>query len=94
MSSILAQMRVERGGWVSQPMSTAVHNAHGAQINFGDLTPYLTYGFEFFVICSFFYSLLEMNYSMIRRNSSVIVIDLLSKESPKGDGSEPRTWDL
>jgi hypothetical protein len=28
----------------SQPMSTAVHNAHGAQINFGDITPYLTYG--------------------------------------------------
>ncbi len=27
----------------SQPMSTAVHNARGAQINFGDLTPYLTY---------------------------------------------------
>jgi hypothetical protein len=25
-------------------MSTAVHNAHGAQIYFGDLTPYLTYG--------------------------------------------------
>jgi hypothetical protein len=29
----------------SQPMSTAVHNAHGAQINFVDLTPYLTYDF-------------------------------------------------
>jgi hypothetical protein len=28
----------------SQPMSTAVHNAHGAQINFGDLTLLLTYG--------------------------------------------------
>jgi hypothetical protein len=27
----------------SQPMSTAVHT--GAQINFGDLTPYLTYGY-------------------------------------------------
>jgi hypothetical protein len=27
----------------SQPMSTAVHNAHGAQINFGDLTLYLAY---------------------------------------------------
>ncbi len=27
----------------SQPMSTAVHNAHGALINSGDLTPYLTY---------------------------------------------------
>jgi hypothetical protein len=26
-----------------QPISIAVHNAHGAQINFGDLTPYLTY---------------------------------------------------
>ncbi len=35
------------GGWRvagSQPMSTAVHITwHGAQINFGDLTPYLTY---------------------------------------------------
>jgi hypothetical protein len=32
-----------RGGGVagSQPMSTAVH-AHGAQINFGDLTLFLT----------------------------------------------------
>jgi hypothetical protein len=29
---------------VSQPMSTAVHNtAHEGQINFGYLTPYLTY---------------------------------------------------
>ncbi len=29
----------------SQPMETAVHITwHGAQINFGDLTPYLTYG--------------------------------------------------
>ncbi len=29
----------------SQPMRTAVHITwHGAQINFGDLTPYLTYG--------------------------------------------------
>jgi hypothetical protein len=27
----------------SQPMRTAVHNARGAQINLGDLTPYLTY---------------------------------------------------
>jgi hypothetical protein len=26
-----------------QPMSIAVHNAHVAQINFGDLKPYLTY---------------------------------------------------
>jgi hypothetical protein len=33
-----------RGGGVagSQPMSTVVH-MDGAQINFGDLTPYLTY---------------------------------------------------
>jgi hypothetical protein len=27
----------------SQSLSKAVNNAHGAQINFGDLTPYLTY---------------------------------------------------
>ncbi len=34
-----------RGVAGSQPMSTAVHiTCHGAQINFGDLTPYLTYG--------------------------------------------------
>jgi hypothetical protein len=32
------------GGTMSQPMSTAVHNAHGAQINVQDLTPYLSYG--------------------------------------------------
>ncbi len=31
----------------SQPMSTAVHSAHGVQINFGDLTPYLTYGINY-----------------------------------------------
>ncbi len=32
-------------GVPSQPMSTAVHITwHGAQINFGDLTPYLAYG--------------------------------------------------
>jgi hypothetical protein len=35
------------GGVVrSQPMSTAVQCAHGAQINFGDLAPYLTYTAE------------------------------------------------
>ncbi len=33
------------GGCGSQPMRTAVHITwHGAQINFGDLAPYLTYG--------------------------------------------------
>jgi hypothetical protein len=31
------------GLWESQPMSTPVHKPHWAQINFGDLTPYLTY---------------------------------------------------
>jgi hypothetical protein len=30
----------------SQPMNTGVHNAHGAQINCGDLTPFLTYVFH------------------------------------------------
>ncbi len=36
-----------RGFAWSQPMRTAVHITwHGAQINFGDLTPYLTYGFN------------------------------------------------
>ncbi len=35
----------EGGGGVAgpQPMSTTSSCAHGAQINFGDLTPYLTY---------------------------------------------------
>jgi hypothetical protein len=32
------------GGVVGLPMITAVHNAHEARINFGDLTPYLTFG--------------------------------------------------
>ncbi len=33
------------GEWGSQPMRTALHITwHGAQINFGDPTPYLTYG--------------------------------------------------
>ncbi len=35
----------------SQPMSTSVHNAHGAQTNFGDLTPYLTYDCTFLRAC-------------------------------------------
>jgi hypothetical protein len=30
----------------SHSMSTAVHKAHGAQINFGDLIPYLIYGYS------------------------------------------------
>jgi hypothetical protein len=38
------------GGGGSQPMGTAVHNAHGAQINFGNLTPYLTYGFDLLLV--------------------------------------------
>jgi hypothetical protein len=33
-----------RGVPRSQPKSTAVQCAHGAQINFGDLAPYLTHG--------------------------------------------------
>ncbi len=38
------QMRGRGGVAGSQPMSTAVHiTGHGAQINFGDLPPYLTY---------------------------------------------------
>ncbi len=45
MSSIFAQMRGGEGGVAgSQPMSTAVHII-GAQINFRDLTPYLTFSF-------------------------------------------------
>jgi hypothetical protein len=53
MSSILADQQspplvraqiLGVAGSHSQPMSTAVH-AHGAQINFGYLTPYLTYAF-------------------------------------------------
>ncbi len=41
-SAIVYESKWGGGGW-SQPMSTAVHMWHGAQINFGDLTPYLTY---------------------------------------------------
>ncbi len=41
--SIRVQMRGDGGIVGSQPMSTAVHITwHGAQINFGDLTPYFT----------------------------------------------------
>ncbi len=41
---IRVQMRDIGVSAESQPMSTAVHiTLHGAQINFGDLTPYLTY---------------------------------------------------
>jgi hypothetical protein len=42
----------EGGGEVagSQPMSTAVYT--GAQINFGDLSPYLTYDLKIRVSCS------------------------------------------
>jgi hypothetical protein len=40
-----AQMRGEGAVAGSQPIGTAVHITwHGAQINFGDPTPYLTYG--------------------------------------------------
>jgi len=43
---IRVQMPGEGGVARSQPMSTAVHITwHGAQINFGDLPPYLTYDF-------------------------------------------------
>jgi len=38
-----ALMRGRGGVAGSQPMSTAVHMERGAQINFGDLPPYLTY---------------------------------------------------
>jgi hypothetical protein len=49
MSSILLSNspNAEGGGAGSQPMSTSVHNAHVAQIYFGDLTPYLTYGYYY-----------------------------------------------
>ncbi len=44
---IRVQMRGEGGVAGSRPMSTAVHIMwHGAQINFGDLPPYLTYELE------------------------------------------------
>jgi hypothetical protein len=44
-SSLLYESKCGGGGRIagSQPMSTAVHNALGAQINFGDLPPYLTF---------------------------------------------------
>ncbi len=44
-------MRGEGAGCGCQPMSTAVHNAHGAQINFGDLTPYSTYAYKYDGAC-------------------------------------------
>ncbi len=49
LSCTWAQMRGKGGGGVagSQPMSTAVQY-NGAQINFGDLTPYLIYGGQVF----------------------------------------------
>ncbi len=41
---IRVQMRGEGGVSWSQPISKAVHiTLHGAQINFGDLPPYLIY---------------------------------------------------
>jgi hypothetical protein len=44
------QMRGDGGIVGSQPMSTAVHITwHGAQINFGDLTPYLTYAIAYII---------------------------------------------
>jgi hypothetical protein len=58
-----------RGGGVagSQPMSTAVHNAHGAQTNLGDLSPYLTYGYmsQQFERLSFY---------LLRRNSGIFEV--------------------
>ncbi len=48
-SALVIQVQSGGRGWVawSQPMSTAVHITwHGAQINFGDLFPYLTYGLD------------------------------------------------
>jgi hypothetical protein len=45
---IRVPMRGEGGFAGSQPMSTAVHISrdNGVQINFGDLPPYLTFGFQ------------------------------------------------
>ncbi len=40
----------EGGAAGSQPMSTAVQWYTGAQISFGDLTPYLTYGTKALVL--------------------------------------------
>ncbi len=43
-----------RGGVAgSQPMSTAVHTV--TKINFGDLTPYLTYAFRVALLSSSFF---------------------------------------
>ncbi len=45
-SALVNKSKCAGTGWVvgSQPMSAAVHITwHGAEINFGDLTPYLTY---------------------------------------------------
>ncbi len=42
-SAIAYESKCEGGIAGSQPMSMAVHETHGAYMNFGDLTPYLTY---------------------------------------------------
>ncbi len=43
MSSILARIRVQMGGGIAGVSTYEYNCAHGAQIDFGDLTPYLTY---------------------------------------------------
>ncbi len=43
-SALVFESKCEGRGWVAGSWSTAVHITwHGAQINFGDLPPYLTY---------------------------------------------------
>ncbi len=41
---LVCEPKCAGGGVGSQPMSIEHSCAHGAKINFGDLTPYLTYG--------------------------------------------------
>ncbi len=56
----------------SQPMSAAVHITwHGAQINFGDLPQYLTYGIEP-ILCRFWVA------SLLEDHNTVVFIPLIN----------------
>jgi hypothetical protein len=66
-----AQMRGKRGVAGSQPMRTAVHITwHGAQINFGDPTPYLTYEQNAsYTYSKFYVSGIEGDIMLLKKNN-------------------------
>jgi hypothetical protein len=73
---IRVQMRGERGVAGSQPMSTAVNiTCHGAQINFGDLHPYLPYGRGQSIHCR----LLKFTAGYVQRHSLKLNTPVLGK---------------